>query len=256
MIFNMVGGTSSPFNFKIVGGTTKPISPSENTIWINTDAEITSWAFDYNEPSEHTRGMVWIKTAEEGNVRINALKKNAIYICLVCCYQYDGSKWVTYDSHIFSDNKWTQIAVSIVYLIKDGVIDFEKHTVVVTPENNAMPEITTYEGYPVVSVGAGNGWIVSTTFENVKVPIGAKKVHVQRQAMAAYDFTPYFELGDSNRVTLNNIAYVDGNDSKLVAGKVTLDCSGLSGQTVYFRIVNQGSAGMGFSYIRNVWFEM
>ena len=32
-------------NFEIVGGTTEPSNPAENTIWVNTDTEITSWFF-------------------------------------------------------------------------------------------------------------------------------------------------------------------------------------------------------------------
>lgn len=32
-------------NFEVVGGTTQPANPKENTIWINTDVEITRWYF-------------------------------------------------------------------------------------------------------------------------------------------------------------------------------------------------------------------
>ena len=30
-------------NFKIVGGTTEPTNPKENTVWINTDVDIGEW---------------------------------------------------------------------------------------------------------------------------------------------------------------------------------------------------------------------
>lgn len=43
-------GGGAGLNFKVVGGTTQPTNPKENTIWINTDAEITSWAFAPVDP--------------------------------------------------------------------------------------------------------------------------------------------------------------------------------------------------------------
>lgn len=52
MIFNMTGGGGSAagLNFKVVGGTTQPSNPSENTIWVNTDKEITGWIFSAKNP--------------------------------------------------------------------------------------------------------------------------------------------------------------------------------------------------------------
>lgn len=57
MIFNMMGGggtagsgSGAGLNFKIVGGTTQPANPSENTIWVNTDADITGWMFSAKTP--------------------------------------------------------------------------------------------------------------------------------------------------------------------------------------------------------------
>lgn len=46
---NTGGGAS--LNFKVVGGTSTPASPKENTIWVNTDTEITSWHFGADEPN-------------------------------------------------------------------------------------------------------------------------------------------------------------------------------------------------------------
>lgn len=43
-------GSGEGLNFKVVGGTTQPASPKENTIWVNTDTEITSWDFSVTEP--------------------------------------------------------------------------------------------------------------------------------------------------------------------------------------------------------------
>lgn len=44
------GGAGAGLNFKIVGGTTEPANPSENMIWVNTDAEITEWVISAINP--------------------------------------------------------------------------------------------------------------------------------------------------------------------------------------------------------------
>lgn len=44
-------GGSNPLNFKVVGGTSAPSNPKENTIWVNTDQKITSWHFGADEPN-------------------------------------------------------------------------------------------------------------------------------------------------------------------------------------------------------------
>ena len=53
MIFNMSGGGGgdAKLNFEVVGGTTAPASPKENTIWVNTNTTIPSWHFGTDEPN-------------------------------------------------------------------------------------------------------------------------------------------------------------------------------------------------------------
>lgn len=52
MIFNMSsgGGSNAGLNFKVVGGNEAPVSPSENTIWVNTNTPITKWAMASKNP--------------------------------------------------------------------------------------------------------------------------------------------------------------------------------------------------------------
>ena len=44
------GGGSNPLNFKVVGNP-QPSNPAENTIWVNTIVDITSWHFGAEEPN-------------------------------------------------------------------------------------------------------------------------------------------------------------------------------------------------------------
>ena len=57
MILNMNGGRSAgnDLNFKVVGGTSAPSNPKENTIWVNTSTAITSWDFSATEPTKRSK---------------------------------------------------------------------------------------------------------------------------------------------------------------------------------------------------------
>ena len=44
-------GGINPLNFKVVGGTSAPSNPKENTIWVDTDTEIAEWHFGAEEPN-------------------------------------------------------------------------------------------------------------------------------------------------------------------------------------------------------------
>lgn len=98
-------------NFDVVGGTTPPSNPIENTIWVNTDMEITGWGFD-TEPAEYlTTGGVWIKTSTNGNVEFNALKKNGICIYPQSCMQWDGTKYVSKDVKVYKNGEWLALKI-------------------------------------------------------------------------------------------------------------------------------------------------
>lgn len=122
MIFNMTGvagGGGAALNFKIVGGTTQPSSASENTIWVNTDEEITSWIFSVTEPTELVEGMVWIVTGTDSGLAFNALKKNAIYIYPLSAKQYVGGKWNEIEMYINQNGSWDEV-ITTTYIFQNG----------------------------------------------------------------------------------------------------------------------------------------
>ena len=49
MIFNMSGGGGTGLNFAVVGNP-QPTNPKNNTVWIDTDNEITEWTFSAENP--------------------------------------------------------------------------------------------------------------------------------------------------------------------------------------------------------------
>lgn len=112
-----VGGAS--LNFKIVGGTTQPSNPKENTIWANTAVAIGQWAFSSTTPSvingvAVNAGDIWIETSNNSTFNFNALKKNEINVELAAVKQYDGARWLNCAAYIFQDNAWTQFSFSTI----------------------------------------------------------------------------------------------------------------------------------------------
>ena len=109
--------STSPLNFRVVGGTAQPASPSENTIWVNTQNPITAWAFSSEEPQKPTEGMVWIQTGADSARAFNALKKNALTVCPLACKQYVASAWQEKSARTYKAGAWEEW---LTYLIKNG----------------------------------------------------------------------------------------------------------------------------------------
>ena len=113
------GGSGGGLNYKIVGNTTEPGNPKENTIWIKTDVKITCHTFSEKEPNSPVEGMVWIMVGRDSAVGFNALKKNCIVILPVAVLQYADGSWVPMDSYIYQGG-WVHFASAILYLFNKG----------------------------------------------------------------------------------------------------------------------------------------
>ena len=109
MIFNVTGGGGSGLNLKVVGGTTQPTAPRENTIWVKTTTAITGYALSPTQPETGTEGLVWLKTAGTG-VEINVGRKNAVLLHLASGMLHSGGKWLNINAFVYANNVWTQFA--------------------------------------------------------------------------------------------------------------------------------------------------
>ena len=116
------GGGGAGLNFEVVGGTTKPSSPVENTIWFNTSNAITCWTFSPSEPSTPIEGMVWINTGGIDRYAFNALKKNELYVQPSSVQHYVNSAWQpAEDAQIYQGSQWHEFFDG--YLFDNGVIE-------------------------------------------------------------------------------------------------------------------------------------
>ena len=115
------GGTDA-LNFKVVGGTEQPGNPKENTIWVNTETDISGWVFSPEEPVEPSDGLVWIGLGTASSAPFNALKKGGLYCFPISCKQYVSGEWADAEAHIYQGGGWVQFSAGkpSVYIIFDG----------------------------------------------------------------------------------------------------------------------------------------
>lgn len=103
---NAGGGSGGGLNFKVVGGTSAPASPKENTIWVNTSTKITGWVFSTTEPEAPAAGMVWFTTDKKSTAPFNALKKNNITVYPISAKQYVSGAWVDKTAKSYQNGAW------------------------------------------------------------------------------------------------------------------------------------------------------
>ena len=99
---------SGSLNFNVVGGVTQPTNPAENTIWVNTDTEITSWVFSATEPEAPSEGMVWISTGTANTAPFNALKDNIIMVYPISAKQYTDGAWADKSAKSYQNGAWVE----------------------------------------------------------------------------------------------------------------------------------------------------
>jgi len=113
------GGTGNNLNFDVVGGTTQPVSPKENTIWVNTEVPISGYHFtNISKPNwASTPGMVNI-FFESGlggyKNSFNILKENQFFINPINATQNDGTTtWYDKKIRIYTNNQWYDVGLTI-----------------------------------------------------------------------------------------------------------------------------------------------
>ena len=234
MIFSMLGSGGAALNFKVVGNP-KPESPAENTIWLNTDAPITSWIFSVTEPSPAEAGMVWISVGTSSPVEFNALKKNAIQVSPISAKQYIDGAWVTVEAKTFQGGAWVEW---IRYLLN------------IEPVVQWQPRAWKYSSTSYVATTP----TVSQTSNGVRLTISGNNT-------GAYEVVEDVDLTDIETITATIAAVHSGNEIYLgvgqrsneytnasaacvscANGKNSLDVSSLTGfYDIYFYFASAGS---------------
>ena len=249
----------SSLNFRIVGGTSQPNDPVENTVWVNTDKEISSWAISPEQPDSPTEGMVWISSGSSGNVSFNALKKNEIAVFPLTAKQYVSGVWKDTDYSIYQDDTWIKPETGLIiygsgaFGRNSNGIAFDANCVddgekVISIVKNAAymqwncgektwglfyiaPSVSC-NGYKTLNISLTN---VSASVDNEGVRWGlAKTIDAKSPQFAAYKQYDTF----SNNMTL------------------TLDVSGVGSTACYIALRVSNDVGDSFSArVTKIWLE-
>lgn len=101
------GDMSSFLNFTIIGGTTQPINPEENMIWVNTDTNITSYSIGPQVSETGAEGEVWLVTGLDSSVKFSAINNLYYEVCLIGIKQYINGTWVDKtEFYTYQNNSW------------------------------------------------------------------------------------------------------------------------------------------------------
>lgn len=237
------GGGSAALNFKIVGGTTAPSSPSENTIWVNTSTPISDWVFSASQPSSPAAGLVWIRTSASSTAPFSALKRKVLMVYPASAKQYVNGAWVDVTAQSYQNNGW--VLWSLI-LYEPGNVHTETTG---GYEGKAIRFAESYGGYTIKvkapTVTPGSSSLVISLQNN---PYGennsgsaltVNKIDLTAYQKIVFEGSFSFENGvDSMRfyVSESNTAYnpaaeviVQGNNVPS-SGKVTVNVAGLSGE--------------------------
>lgn len=138
------GGTG--LNFKVVGATTRPSNPAENTVWVNTSEKVTGWSFCSAAPESPVIGMVWIDIGTASPIAFNALKGNAIMIYPLVAYQYLATGWVRVSAEICQAGEWKSLLTDVIFY-ENGVFNTEVFGTPTGTTNNGGGVLYWVNGY-------------------------------------------------------------------------------------------------------------
>lgn len=114
MIINMSGGRIDNLKFRVYAATSLPASGKENDVCIITSTPIPSWEVGrVDNPSwSMTAGFVYLTCAASDASQPNLLRKNALYLELTRCLQYENGTWLSKDAYQYRNGTWVQFSTT------------------------------------------------------------------------------------------------------------------------------------------------
>lgn len=243
-----LGGGASVFNFKVIGGTSRPNNPKENAFWVSTDVPITSWQFSGTEPAAPAEGLVWLATGKASTAAFNALKKNAVMVYPLYAKQFVSGQWVGKEVQVYQGGQWTALFSGLIY---EAGTYYTEHTSYMLPDT-AVVEDT--DSAVILST------VTKKTSEVYKVfgPIPLDDINTLAMTSAFTD-----SVSGAHRRVLYvaqspGVGYADAAliETAEVSSKwtteatITLDVSGLSGE--YYVYAGTNTAGSAWDNVRKI----
>ena len=108
--------TGVELNFEVVVNP-QPTNPKENTIWVNTDAQIPKYYFSAAQPENMAEGEVWFSVDTSSDWEFNALKKDSLQIYPISAQQKVGGALSKVSVKIYQNGEWVDL---VTYLYNKG----------------------------------------------------------------------------------------------------------------------------------------
>lgn len=256
MIFNVSGGGGTALNFRVVGGTTAPSNPKENSIWVNTSTTITSYVFSATQPTG-SAGMVWIRTGTSTTVAFNALKKNGIQVYPISAKQYVSGSWVDREAQTYQNGAWTEWWNGVLFENADQYEDITGGWVKGYSYGNAGTTATIDDTGIKLSTVSGSAINVETA---KKVSLSGystlhAKATVTRRTSSSANYL-WLACTESSGVAPADNSNVPTKTSTKVSAlgefELSLDVSAVDGE--YFVVFGATVGGMGVT-VNKIWLE-
>ena len=242
-------GGGAALNFKVVGGTTQPANPKENTIWVNTGTAVTGWIISASEPENPADGIIWVVPDANSKIVFNALRKNAILINPVYAKQYTGGAWADKTAMIYQNGAWQDFIDWSKWIIKDGYTTYDVVAIGKPEDSSYSPQtlkMTQEDGrIKITCSGSGTGMVYAGPV-NLD---GINTVTIE----GTFSFGSYADWYYMRAWTKIGVYPLDGSAAavKLTSTGATLNVSKLSGNH-YVGFTTRGSATQ---YITKLYME-
>jgi hypothetical protein len=113
------GGSGDVLTFKVFGGTASPTKATHNTLWANTDHEITRYVFSATEPNNPIEGMLWITIGDTSVMKhSSAVGDDWIIVYPMTAKQYIDGIWLEVVIKSYQYGEWKTF---ITYVYKNGI---------------------------------------------------------------------------------------------------------------------------------------
>lgn len=197
--------TGVALNFQVIGGTTAPANPTENTIWVNTDQAITGWVFSHNQPDSPSEGMVWIVNGVSSISEFDAVSDVSLRVQVAGVKQYVSGAWVVKTAKVYQNGAWHG---TILYLYNNGYNNTSVTGGWTTTRYNYSSDVGN-QGTPTITYNAKNIKYVSN-----------QNQHCIFNTVQKVDLTPYKTL----KATISKCILSNGNSRMNLSVKNTPNC--------------------------------
>ena len=257
------GGTT--LNFSVVGGTTQPASPSENTIWVNTSTEITEWEFSASAPASPVAGMVWFLTWVESSVPFNALQQNGINLCPMKAQQYIDGVWVYKEAQSYQGSSWKDwflyiVDIAATHMEVAGALNLLAYRPSTSSSTVTKPNqsISSVSGM-TLSLPDGDSGTAGSLFTSRKVDLtGYSTMKIYVESASTEQSNGYVRFGATKSGANNYVVSAakticSGENGSVSAKTISLDVSDLTG--TYYLFINLYGGGAKSIKFSKWWLE-